>query len=66
MDGRINLSELYIVDCNNNTSNEGNEENFDETINCIKGWGENGVGTKLVNITTTTNDTTTTRIDVDG
>jgi hypothetical protein len=32
MDGRIKPSEFYIAD-RNNTSNEDNEENFDEIIN---------------------------------
>ncbi len=65
MDGRTNLNELYIFDLNNNTLDEDNIENFDGTMNDTEGWGENGTTTKLINITTTTNELVTTRIDVD-
>jgi hypothetical protein len=34
-------------------------------MNDTEGWGENGTTTKLINITTTTNELVTTRIDVD-
>jgi len=66
MDGRTKPSELYTVDHNNNTSNEDNANFFDEAMNDIEGWGENGTTTKLINIATTIDEPTTTRIDVDG
>jgi len=66
MDGRIKPSELYTIDHNNNTSSEDNAENFNETMNDIEGWGENGTTTKLINIATTIDEPTTTRTDVDG
>ncbi len=66
MDRRIKPSEFYIIDRNNNTSYEDNQENSNEAIYDTEGWGENGVVAKLINIATTTNDPTTTRIDVDG
>jgi len=66
LDGRTKPNELHVVDCNNNTSNEDNEENSDEAINDTKGWGEDGASTKLINIATTIDDTTITEIDVDG
>jgi hypothetical protein len=59
-------NELYPANHNNNTSNEDNEKNFDETINETQGWGENGATIELINITTITNDTGTTRTDVEG
>ncbi len=65
MDGRIKPSEFYIAD-RNNTSNEDNEENFDEIINDTECQGENGVVIELINIATTIDDTVTTRFDVDG
>ncbi len=37
MDGRTKPNELYVVDRNNSTSDEDNEENYDETINDTKG-----------------------------
>jgi len=64
MDGRTKPNEFYIVDRNNNTSNEDNEENSNEVINDIKAWGEDATTTELINIATTTNDIVT--IDVDG
>jgi hypothetical protein len=66
MDGRTKLSELYIVDHNNNILNEDNEKNSNETINDIEGWVKDGIITYVIKIATTTDDTTTTRIDVDG
>jgi len=66
MDGRTKPSEFYVVDRNNNASNEDNEENSNEVINDTKAWGEDGTTTKLINIATTTNDIATIRIDVDG
>jgi hypothetical protein len=66
MDGRIKPIEFYVDNCNNSTLNEHNEKNYDEVINDTKGWGEDGTSTKLINITTTINDTATTKIDVDG
>jgi hypothetical protein len=66
MDRRIKPSEFYITDRNNNTSYEDNQENSNEAIYDTEGWGENGVVAKLINIATTTNDPTTTIIDVDG
>jgi hypothetical protein len=66
MDGRIKPDEFYIVDCNNNISYEDNQENFDEAIHDIEGWGENGIVAKLINIATVIDDIATTRIKVDG
>jgi hypothetical protein len=37
MDGRTKPNEFYIVDHNNNTSNEDNVKNFDEAMNDIEG-----------------------------
>jgi hypothetical protein len=65
MDGRTKPNELYITNHNNSTSNEDNVENFDGAMNDIKGWGEDGVATKLINITTTTDELATTRANVD-
>jgi hypothetical protein len=45
MNGRIKLTEFYVTYRKNNTSNEDNEENFEETINDSEGWGEDGVAT---------------------
>ncbi len=66
MDGGTKPNELYITNHNNGTSNEDNVENFDGTMTDIKGWGENGVVTKLINIATTTDELATIRADVDG
>jgi hypothetical protein len=71
MDGRTKPSEFYVVDRNNNASNEDNEENSNEVINDTKAWGEDGTTTKLINIATTTNDIATNdiatiRTNVDG
>jgi hypothetical protein len=65
MDGRTKPIELYIVD-HNNTSDEDNAENFDETMNDIEGRGEDGTTIELIDITTTTYEFATARIDVDG
>jgi hypothetical protein len=54
MDARTKPSELYTIDHNNGTSDEGNVENSNGTMNDIKSWGEDGIATKLINITTTT------------
>jgi len=54
MDGSTKPSELYTTNHNNSTSNDDNVENFDGAMNDIKGWGEDGVPKKLINITTTT------------
>ncbi len=35
-------------------------------MNDIKGWGENGVATKLINIATTTDELATTKANVGG
>jgi hypothetical protein len=59
-------NELYVANHNNNTSDEDNEKNFDETINDTQGYGENGATIELINITTITNDTCTTRTSVEG
>jgi hypothetical protein len=37
MDGRTKLNELYVVDRNNSTLDEDNEENYDEVIIDTKG-----------------------------
>ncbi len=66
MDGRTKPSEFYAIDHNKNTSDEDNEKNSNEAIYDTEGWGENGIVAKLINIATTTNDPTTTRINVDG
>jgi hypothetical protein len=34
-------------------------------MNGIKGWGENGIATKLINIATTTDELVTTKANVD-
>jgi hypothetical protein len=34
-------------------------------MNGIKGWGENGIVTKLINIATTTDELVTTKANVD-
>jgi hypothetical protein len=65
MDERIKPSEFYAANCND-ASNEDNEENSNETINDIKGRGENGIATKLINIAATINDIATTKTNVDG
>ncbi len=39
---------------------------FDGTMNNIEGWGENGIVTKLINITTTTYELATTKVNVHG
>ncbi len=65
LDGRTKPNELHVIDYNN-TSDEDNDENFDEAINDTKGWGEDGANTKLINIATTIDDTVITEIDVDG
>jgi hypothetical protein len=62
----LSLVNWNAADCNNNTLDEHNEENFDRVINDTKNWGEDGTSSKLINITTIINDITTTRIDVDG
>jgi hypothetical protein len=66
MDGKTKPSELYTTNHNNNTLNEDNVENSDGAINDIKGWGEDGVATKLIDIATTTDELATIRVDVDG
>jgi hypothetical protein len=48
------------------TQNEDNVKNSDGTMNDIKGWGENGVATKLINIATTTDELATTKANVGG
>ncbi len=65
MDETIKPSEFYAA-TRNNASNEDNEENSNEAINDIKGRGENGIATELINIATTTDDIATTRTNVDG
>ncbi len=65
MDRRTKPNELYITN-HNGTSDEDNVENFDGAMNEIKGWGEDGVVTKLINIATTTDELATTRADADG
>jgi len=65
MDGRTKPSEFYVVDYNNAT-NEDNEENSEEVINDTKGWGEDGIVVELISITTTIDDIATTRTNVDG
>jgi hypothetical protein len=66
MDGRTKPNEFYVVDRNNNASNEDNEENSNELINDTKAWGEDGTSTKLINIATTTNGIPTIKTNVDG
>jgi len=46
--------------------NEDNVKNSDGTMNDIKGWGEDGIITKLINIATITNELATTKANVDG
>jgi hypothetical protein len=65
-DGRTKLNELYTVDHNNSRSNEDNAEKIDEPMNDIEGWGEDGTIIKLIDITTTTYEFVTIRVDVDG
>jgi hypothetical protein len=60
------LSPMNIANHNNNTSNEDNVENFNGTMNDIKGWGEDGVVVKLINIITTIDELVRTKADVDG
>ncbi len=45
---------------------EDNVNFFDGTMNNIKGWGENGIVTKLINITTTTYELAITQVNVHG
>jgi len=45
---------------------EDNVNFFDGTINDMEGWGEDGITTKLINITTTTYEFATTKVNVDG
>jgi ribose 5-phosphate isomerase len=66
MDGRTKPSELYIVDHNNNILDEDNEKIYNETINDIEGWVEDGITTDVIKIATSIDDTATTRTDVDG
>jgi hypothetical protein len=66
MDGRIKPNEFYIINCNNGTLDEDNVKNFDEIMNDIEGWDENGVATKLINIATIIDEPVTTRVDVHG
>ncbi len=66
MDGRTKPNEFYIINCNNGTFDEDNVKNFDEVMNDIEGWDENGVATKLINIATIIDEPATTRIDVHG
>ncbi len=66
MDGRTKPNELYTTNYNNGTLDENNVENSDGAMNGIKSWGENGIATKLINITTTTDELATTRANVDG
>jgi len=48
------------------TQDEDNVIFFDGTMNDIKGCGENGVATKLINIATTTDELATTKANVGG
>ncbi len=66
MDGRTKSNELYIANHNNNTSNEDNVKNFNGTMNDTKGWGEDGVVVKLINIITTIDELAKTKANVDG
>jgi len=66
MDGRTKPNELYIANHNNNTSNEDNVKNFNGTMNDTKGWGEDGVVVKLINIITTIDELAKTKANVDG
>lgn len=66
MDGRTKPNELDTTNHNNDTSNQYNVENFNGTINDIKGQSENGVAIELINIVTTINEPTTTKVNVDG
>jgi len=66
MDGRTKPNEFYIINCNNGTFDEDNVKNFDEVMNDIEGWDENGVATKLINIATIIDELATTRVDVHG
>ncbi len=66
MDGRTKPNELNTTNHNKNTSNQYNVENFNGTMNDIKGQGEDGVTIKLINIVTTIDEPTTTKADVDG
>ncbi len=66
MDGRTKPSELCTNNHNNNALDEDNVKNSDGVINDVKGWGEDGVATKLINIATITDEVATTRVDVDG
>jgi hypothetical protein len=65
LDRRIKPNELYIIDHNNNTSNEVNAENFDGTMSDIESWGENGTIVELINIATNIDEPTTTKAYVD-
>ncbi len=47
MDGRTKPDKFYVVDCNNNTLYEDNQENSNETLNDTEGWGENGAVAKV-------------------
>ncbi len=66
MDGRTKPNELYIANHNNNTSNEDNVKKFNGTMNDTKGWGEDGVVVKLINIITTIDELAKTKANVDG
>jgi hypothetical protein len=66
LDRRIKPNELYIIDHNNNTSNEDNAENSDGTMNVIESWGENGTIVELINIATNIDEPVTTKAYVDG
>ncbi len=48
------------------TQDEDNVNFFDGTMNNIEGWGENGIVTKLINITTTTYELAITQVNVHG
>jgi len=66
MDGKTKPNELYIVDHNNDTSDEDNAENFNGRINDSKSWGEDETTAKLINIATIIDEPLTTRANVDG
>jgi hypothetical protein len=50
LDGKTKLNELYIAKHNIIALDEKNVEIFDEGLNDIQSWGEQGIAVKLINI----------------